>query len=244
MSVTASATLLALAVLDGSLIGANLTALTTTYTLGDVYGKMRHSLHWKLSQAPFFYGLYAVLIGVSAIVTLAWGNDLGVVIDGVEALNGILLPSALVFLVLLANDKPVLGPWTNSTAQNWVSGLIVWTVLTFSLAPLVTTFFPNVTLTQCVYAFGVSTVLGLAVGRGPVAAAPLSRHAPALAPDSNQRPPGMSRAEWRALLWERRVCVAHPAPGHAGAACPQPAAQDRSAYPPRLHRVRDRHRGD
>jgi hypothetical protein len=29
-----------------------------------------------------------------------------VVIDGVEALNSILLPSALVFLILLANDKP------------------------------------------------------------------------------------------------------------------------------------------
>jgi Mn2+/Fe2+ NRAMP family transporter len=75
--------LIALATLDGSLIGANLTALTTTYTLGDVYPKMRHSLHWKPRQAPWFYGLYAVLVGVAAVVTLAWGNDLGVVIDGV-----------------------------------------------------------------------------------------------------------------------------------------------------------------
>ena len=156
--------LLALATLDGSLIGANLTALTISYTLGDVSGKMRHSLHWKPRQAPFFYGLYAGLIGLSAIVTLAWGNDLGVVIDGVEALNGILLPSTLVFLVLLANDKAVLGPWTNSPAQNWVSGVIVWAVTTFSLAPLVTTFFPNVTLTQCLYAFIVCTAAGLAAG--------------------------------------------------------------------------------
>ena len=135
--------LLALATLDGSLIGANLTALTTTYTLGDVYPKMRHSLHWKPNQAPWFYGLYAILVGLSAVVTLAWGNDLGVVINGVEALNGILLPSALVFLILLANDKPVLGPWTNSTAQNWIGGVIAWIVLTFSLAPLVTTFCPT-----------------------------------------------------------------------------------------------------
>lgn len=94
------------------------TALTTAYTLGDIYPKMRHSLHWKLNQAPWFYGLYAVLVGLSAIVTLACGNDLGVVVDGVEALNGILLPSALIFLVLLANDKPVLGPWTNNSGQN------------------------------------------------------------------------------------------------------------------------------
>jgi Mn2+/Fe2+ NRAMP family transporter len=197
--------LLALAALDGSLIGANLTALTTSYTLGDVSGKVRHSLHWKPRQAPFFYGLYAALIGLAAIVTLAWGNDLGVVIDGVEALNGILLPSALVFLVLLANDKAVLGPWTNSVAQNWVCGVLVWTVLTFSLAPLVTTFFPNVTLTQCLYAFIVCTAGGLAAGAVLWWLRP-SRHQPvSLAPDGNQRPPGMSRREWREILRTRRT---------------------------------------
>jgi NRAMP (natural resistance-associated macrophage protein)-like metal ion transporter len=200
--------LLALATLDGSLIGANLTALTTTYTLGDVYPKMRHSLHWKLRQAPSFYGLYAVLVGVSALVTLAWGNDLGVVIDGVEALNGILLPSALVFLILLANDKAVLGPWTNSTAQNWVAGVIAWAVTTFSLAPLVTTFFPNVTLAQCEYAFGICTVIGLAIAAVLWWARPrarvLARQRASLATDSAIRPPGMDRAQWRRLLRERR----------------------------------------
>ena len=197
--------LLALAVLDGSLIGANLTALTTSYTLGDVSGKVRHSLHWKPRQAPFFYGLYAALVGLAAIVTLALGNDLGVVVDGVEALNGILLPSALVFLVLLANDKAVLGPWTNNRAQNWVSGVLVWTVLTFSLAPLVTTFFPNVTLTQCLYAFIVCTAGGLAAGAVLWWLRP-SRHQPvSTAPDSNQRPPGMSRREWREILRTRRA---------------------------------------
>jgi NRAMP (natural resistance-associated macrophage protein)-like metal ion transporter len=197
--------LLALATLDGSLIGANLTALTISYTLGDVSGKMRHSLHWKPRQAPFFYGLYAALVGLSAIVTLAWGNDLGVVVDGVEALNGILLPSTLVFLVLLANDKAVLGPWTNSTAQNWVSGVLVWAVTTFSLAPLVTTFFPDVTLTQCLYAFIVCTAGGLAAGAILWRLRP-ARHQPvSLAPDSNQRPPGMSRYQWREILRTRRA---------------------------------------
>jgi Mn2+/Fe2+ NRAMP family transporter len=202
--------LLALAALDGSLIGANLTALTTAYTLGDVYRKMRHSLHWKLNQAPFFYGLYAALVGLSAIVTLAWGNDLGVVIDGVEALNGILLPSTLVFLILLANDKPVLGPWTNNTAQNWVSGVIVWVVTTFSLAPLVTTFYPNVTLKQCIYTFIICTIIGLIAG-AILWRMRSSRHHPAsLAPDSSQRPPGMSRSEWRKILRDRRTAWRTP----------------------------------
>jgi Mn2+/Fe2+ NRAMP family transporter len=202
--------LLALAALDGSLIGANLTALTTTYTLGDVYPRMRHSLHWKLHQAPWFYGLYAVLVGLSAIVTLAWGNNLGVVIDGVEALNGILLPSALVFLILLANDKPVLGPWANNTAQNWIGGLIAWAVTTFSLAPLVTTFYPNITLTQCIYTFVICTVIGVAAAAILWRFRP-SRYEPAsLGPGSNRRPPGMRRPEWRETLRERRAAWRTP----------------------------------
>jgi Mn2+/Fe2+ NRAMP family transporter len=202
--------LLAFAALDGSLIGANLTALTTTYTLGDVYPKMRHSLHSKLNQAPWFYGLYAISIGLSAVITLAWGNDLNVVINGVEALNGILLPSALVFLILLANDKAVLGPWTNSRGHNWVVGIIAWVILTFSLAPLVTTFWPVITLKQCFYGLAVCTVLGLA------AAVLLVRHRSSRNepfiddPDANRCPPGMSRSEWRETLRERRTAWRTP----------------------------------
>jgi Mn2+/Fe2+ NRAMP family transporter len=205
--------LLAIAVLDGSLIGANLTALTTTYTLGDVYPKMRHSLHWKMSQAPWFYGLYAILIGLSAVVTLAWGNDLNVVINGVEALNGILLPSALVFLILLSNDKPILGPWTNGTARNWICGIIAWIVLTFSLAPIVTTFWPVITLTQSFTGLGVCAVLGVIAAFVLLRfrAAPEDPEALAADPAGNQRPSTMSRAEWKEVLRERRLAWRTPA---------------------------------
>jgi len=170
---------------------------------------MRHSLHWKPNQAPWFYGLYAILIGLSAVVTLAWGNDLDVVINGVEALNGILLPSALVFLILLANDKPVLGPWANSRTQNWIGGLVAWIALTFSLAPLVTTFWPVITLKQSAWGLGACTVGGIAAaallvrrpGRDEVAADD---------PGSNRRPPGMDRGRWRQELRERRVAWRTP----------------------------------
>jgi Mn2+/Fe2+ NRAMP family transporter len=203
--------LLAIAALDGSLIGANLTGLTTTYTLGDVYPKMRHSLHWKMHQAPWFYGLYVIMIGLSAVVTLAWGNDLNAVINGVEGFNGILLPSALVFLILLANDKPVLGPWTNTTAQNWVAGIIAWIVLTFSLAPLVTTFWPVITLKQSFTGLGVCTVLGI-VGAFLLLRFRAARQQEddAVDPASNRRPAGMDRARWREVLRERRVAWRTP----------------------------------
>jgi hypothetical protein len=182
---------------------------------------MRHSLHWKPNQAPWFYGLYAILIGLSAVVTLAWGNDLDVVINGVEALNGILLPSALVFLILLANDKPILGPWINSRTQNWIGGLIAWIVLTFSLAPLVTTFWPVVTLKQSAWGLAACTVLGIAAaallvrrrpGRDGAAAGRDGAAAddPGSDPAGNRRPPGMDRAQWRRELRERRFAWRTP----------------------------------
>jgi Mn2+/Fe2+ NRAMP family transporter len=202
--------IVALVTLDGSLIGANLTALTISYTLGDVSPKMRHSLHWKPRQAPSFYGLYAVLVALGAAVTLAWGSHLGVVINGVEALNGILLPSALIFLVLLANDKAVLGPWTNNTAHNWVCGLVVWTVTTFSLAPVATTFFPNVTLKQITGAFIACTVLGLAAAAVIWWLRPSRGRAAPLGPEANHRPPGMNRATWRAVLRDNRLAWRTP----------------------------------
>jgi NRAMP (natural resistance-associated macrophage protein)-like metal ion transporter len=203
--------LLAIVAFNGSLIGANLTALTTAYTLGDVYPRMRHSLHWKPNQAAWFYGLYAILIGLSAVVTLAWGNDLDVVINGVEALNGILLPSALVFLILLANDKPILGPWTNSRTQNWIGALIAWIVLTFSLAPLVTTFWPVITLKQSIWGLAACTVLGIAAAALLVRRRPgRDEEAAADDPGSNKRPPGMDRAQWRRELRERRVAWRTP----------------------------------
>ena len=41
---------------------------------------------------------------------LAPGVPLGLLTEGVQTLAGVLLPSAVVFLLLLCNDKAVLGP--------------------------------------------------------------------------------------------------------------------------------------
>jgi Mn2+/Fe2+ NRAMP family transporter len=107
------AALFAILLLDASLIGANAVGLATTYTLGDTFNK-RHSLHWKITQAPVFYIGYALLLAISAAIAFSPDHVLGLITQGVQALAGVLLPSATVFLVLLCNDKPVLGPWVKA----------------------------------------------------------------------------------------------------------------------------------
>src|ERR1700758_263711 len=135
------AVLFAIILLDASLIGANAIGLATTYAIGDATGR-RHSLHWKISEAPLFYGGYALLLAVSAAVAFSPDHILGLVTQGVQALAGVLLPSATVFLVLLCNDRAVLGPWVNSVRQNIVAWTIVWSLVLLSLALTATTFFP------------------------------------------------------------------------------------------------------
>jgi Mn2+/Fe2+ NRAMP family transporter len=136
------AVLFAIILLDASLIGANAIGLATTYAIGDATGR-RHSLHWKISEAPLFYGGYALLLAVSAAVAFSPDHILGLVTQGVQALAGVLLASATVFLVLLCNDRAVLGPWVNTVRQNIVAWTIVWSLVLLSLALTATTFFPG-----------------------------------------------------------------------------------------------------
>ncbi|MGF6889435.1 NRAMP (natural resistance-associated macrophage protein)-like metal ion transporter [Nocardia sp. GAS34] len=157
--------LFAILLLDASLIGANAVGLATTYTLGDTLGK-RHSLHWKITEAPLFYAGYALLLALAAAVSFSPDHVLGLLPQGVQALAGILLPSATVFLVLLCNDKAVLGPWVNTVRQNIVAGVIVWSLVLLSLALTAAVFFPDLTAGAIEIGFGVGAGVGLLGGAG------------------------------------------------------------------------------
>ncbi|HUO38521.1 MAG TPA: NRAMP family divalent metal transporter [Mycobacterium sp.] len=154
------AVLFAILLLDASLIGANAVGLSTTYAVGDALGK-RHSLHWKIHQAPLFYGSYAVLLAFSAAVAFSPDHILGLITQGVQALAGVLLPAATVFLVLLCNDRPVLGPWVNTARQNILAWTIVWSLLLLSLALTAATFFPDMSTGTLETGLGAGAAVGL-----------------------------------------------------------------------------------
>lgn len=155
--------LVALAMFDGSLIGANLVGLCTTYVIGETFGR-RHSLHWRPAQAPLFYAVYAALVVISAAVVLLPGDPLGLIIEAVAALNGVLLPATIVFLLLLANDSAVLGPWVNGAWQNVATGVVIWCLVALSLASMAANIFPDVPLdileTGLLVAAGIGVVGG------------------------------------------------------------------------------------
>ena len=104
--------LFAIALIDASIIGAAAVGLSTSYAVADVLG-LRHSLHRRPSEAKAFYAIFGGLLLVAAVIVIIPGSPLGLLTEGVQTLAGVLLPSATVFLLLLCNDRAVLGPWVN-----------------------------------------------------------------------------------------------------------------------------------
>lgn len=133
--------LFAIALIDASLIGASAVSLSTAYAIGDVLS-IRHSLHRKPGEAKGFYAVYLGLIVVAAGLVLAPGAPLGLLTNAVQTLAGVLLPSATVFLLLLCNDKAVLGPWANTRWMNIFTGVVIAALVMLSVILTASVLFP------------------------------------------------------------------------------------------------------
>jgi Mn2+/Fe2+ NRAMP family transporter len=155
--------LFSIVLLDASIIGASAVTLSTSYAFGDVFG-IKHSLHRKFKDAKPFYASYSAMIAVSAGIVLIPGAPLGLLTTAVQALAGILLPSASVFLLLLCNDREVLGPWLNPRWLNIVASFIIGVLLMLSGTLVVTTLFSGLNAAEVAIWLSVGLVAGAALG--------------------------------------------------------------------------------
>ena len=158
----ASGDIFAIILLNASIIGAASVTLATSYAFGDVFGA-HHSLHRSWKDAKFFYGVFTGMVVLAAGIVIIPGAPLVVITTGVQALAGVLLPSATVFLLLLCNDKEVLGPWVNRPWLNVLASLIVAILLLMSLVLMATTLFSQINVTLLSEALGVLLVAVFAV---------------------------------------------------------------------------------
>ncbi|MEM5423794.1 Nramp family divalent metal transporter [Paraburkholderia ferrariae] len=138
-----SATIFAVALLDASIIGAAAVSLSTAYAIGDVF-KVKHSLHRSVLDAKGFYLVYFGIIALAAALVLIPGSPLGLLTEAVQTLAGVLLPSATVFLLLLCNDKAVLGPWVNSKKLNVFTGAVIAVLVVLSIILTAATVYPDI----------------------------------------------------------------------------------------------------
>src|SRR5580658_1742334 len=153
----------AVALLDASIIGAFAVSLSSAYAIGDTLG-LKHSLHRGFRQAKGFYAVYAALIGGAAAIVLIPRAPLGLMTEGVQVLAGVLLPSATVFLLLLCNDRAVLGPWVNGRATNLFTSGVVAVLVTLSVVLTASVPFPSISGRQITDTFIGCAAVSVAVG--------------------------------------------------------------------------------
>ncbi|MGU7812520.1 NRAMP family divalent metal transporter [Burkholderia sp. AW49-1] len=156
-----SATLFAVALLDACIIGAAAVSLSTAYAIGDVF-KIRHSLHRGVSDAKGFYLVYFGIVAAAAALVLIPGSPLGLLTEAVQTLAGVLLPSATVFLLVLCNDRQVLGPWVNSTKLNVFTGAVIWVLVLLSIILTASVMYPDISGEAIVDVLVGGTVLAIA----------------------------------------------------------------------------------
>ena len=157
----------AIVLLDASIIGAAAVTLATSYAFGDVFG-IKHSLRRTFRDAKPFYASYTAMIVVAAGIVLIPGAPLGLLTTAVQALAGILLPSASVFLLLLCNDREVLGPWVNPRWLNVLASFIIGVLVVLSGTLVVTTLFTTLNAATTAIWIAIGLVAAAAAATGAV----------------------------------------------------------------------------
>jgi NRAMP (natural resistance-associated macrophage protein)-like metal ion transporter len=129
--------------LNASLMAASVLPLSTAYSISEAFGWER-GIGRKFKEAPQFFFLYTLVIVVGAGVTLFVPSDrLVFVLNLPNVVGGMLLPLILVLMIILCNDRRLLGRYVNGHVRNWIAWIttIVMTILTLLI--ILTTLFPG-----------------------------------------------------------------------------------------------------
>jgi NRAMP (natural resistance-associated macrophage protein)-like metal ion transporter len=135
--------LFAIGLFDAGFLGALCISLSSSWAIGEVFG-WAHSLNNSVRDAPWFYLLYLLMLLSAGAIVLIPNAPLVTITMFVQVVAVTLLPSALLFLLLLLNDKPLMGEYANSRWQNLANGSIVAFVILMSTVLGITTLFPTV----------------------------------------------------------------------------------------------------
>ncbi len=118
--------------LGASLLSAAVLPLATSYSVTETFG-LPKGVGLDPRRAPGFFGLFTGLLVVGAALSLIPGLPVIEVLVAIQALNGILMPLTLGFMLVLANDRRLCGSLVNGHLDN-VLGWGTWAILTVVVA--------------------------------------------------------------------------------------------------------------
>jgi Mn2+/Fe2+ NRAMP family transporter len=135
--------LFAIGLFDAGLLGAICISLASSWAFGEVFG-WAHTLNVNVKSSPWFYVFYFVNLALAGVIVLIPGAPFVLITLFVQIIAVTLLPAALVFLILLLNDKPLMGAYVNTKLQNVIDWTIVVAVIAISTLYGISTIFPSI----------------------------------------------------------------------------------------------------
>jgi Mn2+/Fe2+ NRAMP family transporter len=157
---SAAGALFAVILIDASIIGASAVTLATSYAVGDVFG-VRNSLNRSWREARSFYAFFGAFIAVAAGVVLLPNAPLGLITTAVQAFAGVLLPGATMIVLILCNDRDILGPWVNTRWFNALAAVTFGGLLMLSAVLAIGTLVPTVDVSRLVLSAAALLVIAL-----------------------------------------------------------------------------------
>jgi NRAMP (natural resistance-associated macrophage protein)-like metal ion transporter len=131
--------LFAVGLLAASFLGLGVVPLTSAYAACEAFG-WETGVDWRFREAPAFYGLIIFFIVIAAFFVLIPGLPLVQVMFMAQVVNALLLPFVLVFVMVLASDKKLMGPLVSGRflqVVGWTgTGLLVLLSITLAWSSL------------------------------------------------------------------------------------------------------------
>ncbi|MDR2887284.1 MAG: Nramp family divalent metal transporter [Bacteroidales bacterium] len=118
-----------------SVFSATILPLATAFYISEAFG-FEAGIDKKWDEAKEFYVLYTGILILSALIILIPGAPLIKISIWTQALNGILLPVVLVSMILLINNRKIMGMYVNNVTQNIIGWTAVVVLVGLSLALL------------------------------------------------------------------------------------------------------------
>jgi NRAMP (natural resistance-associated macrophage protein)-like metal ion transporter len=135
--------LFAIGLFNAGFLGALCISLSTSWAVGEVMG-WAHSLNKGVKDAPWFYVVYFLTLASAGAVVLIPNAPLITITMFVQIVAVTLLPAALMFLILLLNDEPLMGKHVNTRGQNIANWGIVLFVILVSSVFGISVLFPSI----------------------------------------------------------------------------------------------------
>ncbi|MGD8718209.1 MAG: Nramp family divalent metal transporter [Candidatus Zixiibacteriota bacterium] len=122
--------------LNASLFAASILPLATAFFISEAFG-WEAGVDKKFAEAPGFYSLYTAILAVGALVVLWPGAPLFDIMYWSQVINGVALPVVILFMLILINDRRLMGRYVNNPFQNIISGVVAAVLTALSVAMVV-----------------------------------------------------------------------------------------------------------